>query len=72
MKAKYIGRAVKTGRLACGFTQVELAEKAGVSRMTVYRIENGMPFNINSLTRLLAVIRKRLPVGSVERQGLTL
>ena len=37
-----IGLALKVGRVAMGYNAHELAAKAGVSRITIIRIENGL------------------------------
>jgi transcriptional regulator with XRE-family HTH domain len=53
-----IGRCIASGRKHAGFTQLELAKKAGVSRPTIDLLENGRATEIgySKLARILAVL----------------
>ncbi len=42
MLIQELGRAVRRGRIARGWTQARLAEAAGLSRNTLNRLENGL------------------------------
>lgn len=42
MLIQELGRAVRRGRIARGWTQAQLAEAAGLSRNTLNRLENGL------------------------------
>ena len=43
-------------RMECGLTQDELAKRAGVSKRTIERIEDGCDTQLTSLVRLLRVL----------------
>lgn len=47
---KQAGRRLRDARKAAGLTQQELADKAGLARMTVVRIENGHQEGANLAT----------------------
>src|SRR5271156_2174641 len=49
-----IGRRLKAHRLSRGQTADEIAEKLGISRAAVYRIESGELVKIETLERLAA------------------
>lgn len=49
-----LGRAVRRLRTAQGLTQDELAERLGVARMTVSRLERGEPVHLRTALAALA------------------
>jgi transcriptional regulator with XRE-family HTH domain len=51
-----IGRRLKAYRLGLGLTADELAERLGISRAAVYRIEGGEVVKLDTLERLAAVL----------------
>ena len=51
-----IGKRLKAHRLGRGQTAEDIAEKLGISRAAVYRIENGDVVKIETLERLAAVL----------------
>lgn len=56
MSAGRFGPSIREARAALGWTQEELAERAGVSRPTVARIERGDDVNTATLTRVAAAL----------------
>ena len=50
---KLLGRRFKDYRMRANMTQKDVAEKAGVSMLTIYRFENGTVNNISLGTFLL-------------------
>ncbi len=62
-----LARAFLEARSAAGWTQAELAARAGVARATVARIERGEGgLSIGTLQRVAAVLGRQLEVGLVE------
>lgn len=58
------------GRTAAGWTQAELAARAGVSRATVARIERGeATVTLATLQRVAAALGQRVEVRLVEREA---
>jgi transcriptional regulator with XRE-family HTH domain len=55
-----IGRRLKAHRIGQGQTADEIAEKLGISRAAVYRIESGEVVKIETLARLAAELRTSL------------
>jgi len=53
--ATQFGAAIREHRLRAGLTQVELADKAGISSRTLIEIERGHPHG--EVGRVLAVLR---------------
>ena len=53
---KEIGRRLKAHRIGRGQAAEDIAEKLGISRAAVYRIENGEVVKIETLERLAAVL----------------
>lgn len=52
-KRKTIGKQIKKNREGRGLSQLELAEKMGVSRSTISKIENGeFAFSVDYLIKL--------------------
>lgn len=47
---------IRAARQAVGWTQMELAEKAGVSPRTVHAVEKGRPCRQSTKRRLLAAL----------------
>ena len=54
VNAEEFGQAVRQSRVARGFQQAELADRIGVTRMTVSRLERGGPVNIETALRALS------------------
>lgn len=52
--ARELGRAVRKARRASGITQRDLADRLGVARMTVSRLENGEAVSIETALRALS------------------
>jgi transcriptional regulator with XRE-family HTH domain len=57
---KEIGRRLKAYRIGRGQAAEDIAEKLGISRAAVYRIENGDVVKIETLERLAAVLQTSL------------
>jgi len=51
-----IGRRLKRKRLSRNITQHNLGEISGVGRMTISAIENGNPFDVMTLIKLLRAL----------------
>ncbi|MFC8596819.1 helix-turn-helix domain-containing protein [Isoptericola sp. NPDC057191] len=51
-----IARRIRAARTACGWSQIELAERAGVSRPTVARVEAGGDVNTAKLIPIAAAL----------------
>lgn len=49
-----LGQAIRRARTARHMQQADLAERLGVSRMTVSRLERGEPVNIETAMRALS------------------
>ncbi|CAM3308845.1 helix-turn-helix transcriptional regulator [Tsukamurella hominis] len=49
-----LGQAVRSARLARQLQQADLAERLGVSRMTISRLERGGPVSVDTAVRALA------------------
>jgi HTH-type transcriptional regulator/antitoxin HipB len=59
--ASALGRALRDARRRRGFTQQELARRAGVAQPTVSNIERAVsPASLDTLLRLLAALRLEL------------
>jgi transcriptional regulator with XRE-family HTH domain len=56
------GLAIKAERKSLGFSQIDLAKKAMVSRQTIINVENGADVNLSTLIKLLLVMGKRLEI----------
>ena len=50
---KILGERVNRQRLNQNITQAELSKQAGVARIVVHRLENGLGCNLESLIRIL-------------------
>ncbi|MFS3127434.1 helix-turn-helix transcriptional regulator [Nocardioides sp. Bht2] len=62
LTASELGEAVELARKAQGLTQQELADRIGVGRMTLVRLENGAGVSIDTVTRALAECGQALAV----------
>ena len=51
---EHLGDEVRRARMARGLSQEELAERLGVSRMTVSRLERGGPVSLETAVRALS------------------
>ena len=70
-----IGDAVRAARKAQKLSQTALGQKAGLSRMPVYRIEGGQDVSLSSLLAVLSALRlgmqlQALPQGVPSAQAL--
>jgi len=61
-----LGSAARDARLAKGWTSVETAEHAGVSRTSVYTLERGEPVSIEVALRVVTTLGLRLEVDMVD------
>jgi transcriptional regulator with XRE-family HTH domain len=61
-----IARRVRAARVTHGWSQVELAERAGVSRPTVARVEASEDVNTAKLMSIAATLRMVLEVNPDE------
>jgi transcriptional regulator with XRE-family HTH domain len=68
MLIQELGRAIRDGRNARGLTQAELAAKAGLSRNTLNRLENGLfpDLGVKKAGAILEKLGMELSVKSVE------
>lgn len=55
--------ALVEAREEAGLSQAKLAEKAGVPKMTIVRIENGNNTSIETLSKLAGALGKQLTVS---------
>lgn len=62
MSVESIGLVFREARQGRGWSQSTLAAKAGVSRPTVARIENGLDISATSLTKLAGALSMKLAV----------
>lgn len=53
---KSLGERANRQRLNQNITQAELAKKAGVSRIVIHRLENGLGCTLESLIRILRAL----------------
>ena len=51
-----IGKRLESARLVQNISQQDLAEKAGVSRRTIGRMENGQGVSFNTLIRIMRAL----------------
>mgnify|MGYP001589772406 CR=1 FL=1 len=51
-----IGERISRHRLNLNITQVELAQRAGITRIVVQRLENGLGCNLESLIKILRIL----------------
>lgn len=51
-----IGQRIQKARLKKNMTQLELAQKSGLSRVAISRIERGLGANLSSLIEILRVL----------------
>lgn len=65
MSVETIGLVFREARQVRGWSQSTLAAKAGVSRPTVARIENGQDISATSLTKLAEALSMELAVVPV-------
>lgn len=62
-KAEGLGEVVQSSRITHGWSQTELANRAGVSRPTVARIERGDSVSMASLVKVAAALGLSVAVG---------
>lgn len=67
MSVQTIGSVFRTERQTRGWSQATLAEKAGVSRPTVARIEGGQDISATSLTKLAGALELELALVPASR-----
>ena len=53
---RMLGERFRKYRIALGLTQAELAEKTGVSKMTIHKFESGSAGNVSTQT-LISLLR---------------
>lgn len=73
MKLNELGQIILANRRAHGLTQKTLADRAGVSRYTVIKLENGQADDIQFkiLSAILAELRLTLTVTGIPVSGIT-
>ena len=59
---KLIGDFVKDRRSEVGYTQQQLAEMAGISRLTLIDLEAGKNYEVNTLIAVLGCLRGELKI----------
>jgi len=59
-----LGDQIREARTSAGLTLRELAERAGVSRMTVYNLEQGHDTKISTAERVLSRLNLYMRVGA--------
>lgn len=59
-----MGRRIQVHRLNLNLTQAAVAEKAGVSRRVLQKLENGEPCSLAIMVRVLRVLGKLDSLGS--------
>ena len=64
-----LGSAIRGARLRAGFTQAELAERAGMNRATVIGVEAGSRFEIATLFALMKALRLELSLTARDEPG---
>ncbi len=55
--ASELGKRIKTTRLRKKLSQVEIAERAGISKFTISQMENGKNTSLSSLIAVLRVLK---------------
>ena len=73
MKLNELGQIILANRRAHGLTQKTLADRAGVSRYTVIKLENGQADDIQFkiLSAILSELRLTLTVTGIPVSGIT-
>ena len=66
MKFHEIGPSIRERRKLCGLTQAELAGRAGISRVTLSKLENGKLSGISLRTVLTTLDQLNLEFAMVE------
>lgn len=61
--ARSIGRDVRDARRALGWSQMELANRAQVSRPTIARVETGVNISTGTLEKVAKALGKRLRIS---------
>lgn len=59
---KIIADFIKERRKEVGYTQVQLAEMAGIRKATIVDVEAGKPYNFNTLLAILGCLRGELQI----------
>lgn len=52
-----VGEAIRTERKSQHLSQTELGQRAGLSRMPIYRIETGQDISLRTLLSILSALR---------------
>lgn len=65
----YVGKQMKQMRINAQMTQQELAERAGVSRVTLALLENGRGAKLDTLISLLRTLQKLEILNQFETQA---
>ena len=60
------GELIRTERLKRDLDQMELGKLAGVSNMSIHRLENGGNVTIKTLSAILGVFDMELKVAEIE------
>ena len=60
-----IGQAVRLARKSQKLSQAQLGEKAGLSRMPIYRIESGHDVSLRTLLSILSALRLGVQLQSL-------
>ncbi len=73
MKLTEVGKIILANRKAHGLTQKNLADRAGVSRYTLIKLENGQASDIQFkiLSAVLSELRLTLTVTDIPVSGIT-
>lgn len=58
-----LGQRIREARDACGWSQSELAERSGVSRPTIARIEAGQHVRMGTLEKVARVLGLKLKLS---------
>ena len=67
---KYIGQQIRHMRINSNFTQKELAQDAGISRVTLDHLEDGDGVKLETLIRVLRALQKLEILNSFETQAI--
>ena len=69
MQTEKIGEMIERIRKERGITQAELAEKSGIDKGTIWRIEGGLMPRIETLSKILAVLGYSFEVVEVPAEA---
>lgn len=67
MTTEELGPAIRAARKSYGWSQAELAERAGVSRPTIARAETGQDISTATLSKIARALQLTVELGPTDR-----